>query len=98
MEASYAPPNHPVFELVPAAFHDHVSEAYSAIGEPNINMETFWEVYLHLRQQLHEPRHQSLTEVLTSYHNQDDLDSIDIPLLPNMEQFRLGQPLASGKT
>jgi hypothetical protein len=93
MEALYAPPEHPVFELVPATFHNHVSEAYSAIGEPNVNMETFWEVYLRLRQQL-EPHHQSLTEVLTSCHNQDD--SVDIPLLPNMEQFRLGQPLDLG--
>ena len=95
MEALYAPPDHPVFELVPAAFHDHVSEAYSAIGEPNVNMETFWEVYLHLRQQLHEPRHQSLMEVLTSLHDQVDL--VDIPLLPNLEQFRLGQPLNLGR-
>jgi hypothetical protein len=79
---------------VPPTFHDHVSEAYSVIGEPNVNMETFWKVFLHLRQQLREPRHQSLTEVLTSYHNQDD--SVDIPLLPNMEQFRLGQPLDLG--
>jgi hypothetical protein len=94
MEALYAPPDHPVFELVPAAFHDHVSEAYSAIGEPKINMETFWEVYLRLRQQLHEPHHQSLTEVLTSYHDQDV--SVDIPLLPNMEQFRPGKPLDIG--
>lgn len=94
MEMLYAPPDHPVFELVPAAFHDHVSEAYSAIGEPNVDMGTFWEVYLRLRQQLQEPHHQSLTEVLTSYHDQDD--SVNIPLLPNMEQFRLGQPLDLG--
>lgn len=98
MEALYAPPDHLVFELVPAAFHDHISEAYSAIGEPNINMDTFWEVYLHLRQQLHEPRHQSLTEVLTSYdHASNQYDSDDVPLLPNMEQFRLGQPLDLGR-
>ena len=69
MEELYAPPDHPVFELVPAAFHNHASDAYSAIGEPNINIETFWEVYLRLRQQLQEPHHQSLTEVLTSYHD-----------------------------
>ena len=95
MEALYAPPDHPVFELVPPAFHDHVSEAYSAIGEPCVDIATFWEVYLRLRQQLRKPCHQSLTEVLTSYHNQDD-DSVDIPLLPNMEQFRPDQPLNLG--
>ena len=95
MEALYALPDHPVFELVPAAFHHHVSEAYSAIGEPNINMDTFWEVYLHLRQQLHEPHHQSLMEVLTSYDH-DQSDSDDVPLLPDMEQFRLGQSLDLG--
>lgn len=94
MEALYAPPDHSVFELVPAAFHEHVCEAYSAIGEPDINMETFWEVYLHLRQKLNEPHHQSITEVLTTYRDQED--SVDIPLLPNLKQFRQGQPLDLG--
>lgn len=90
MEALYAPPDHPVFKLVPPAFHDDVSEAYSAIGQPFVNIKTFWEVYLRLRQELREPRHQSLIEDINSYYNQDD--SVDIPLLPNMGQFRPDQP------
>jgi hypothetical protein len=91
MEAIYAPPDHPVFELVPLAFHDHVSEAYAAIGEPIVDIKTFWEVYLRLREQLRQPRHQSLAVEVLTYQD----DSVNIPLLPNMEYYRL-QPLGLG--
>ena len=49
MEASYAPPDHPVFKLVPPAFHEHVSNAYSEIGQSKVNVDTFWEIYLSLQ-------------------------------------------------
>ena len=96
MEASYAPPDHPVFELVPPAFHEHVSYAYSEIGQPKVNVDTFWEVYLSLRQQLRERHHEQVAEILTSYQQNREEDPGDVPLLSGMEEFRLGQPLDLG--
>jgi len=99
MEELYAPPCHPVFDLVPPAFHDHVSNAYSEIGKPNVDVDTFWEVYLSLRRRLRERSPEQITEIVTSYQgNVEELeaDPDNIPLLPNMEDFRLGQPLDLG--
>lgn len=48
-EAEYAPPSDPVFELVPPAFQAHISSAYGAIGSPTITFNSFWDVYLRLR-------------------------------------------------
>ena len=96
MEALYAPPGHPVFELVPPAFHDYVSNAYSEIGKPNVNVDTFWKVYLRLLRRLRERSHEQVTEILTSYHVNAEEDPGNVALLPGMEDFRLGQPLDLG--
>lgn len=96
MEALYAPPGHPVFDLVPQAFHDHVSNAYSEIGKPNVNVDTFWEVYLGLLRRLRERSPEQVSEILTSYQANVEEDPDNVPLLPNMEDFRLGQPLNLG--
>ena len=48
IEALYAPPSDTVFELVPPAFHDHVASLYSEIGEPAVNVDSFWPVYCNL--------------------------------------------------
>jgi hypothetical protein len=96
MEALHAPPDHPVFDLVPPAFHDCVSNAYSEIGKPDVNVDTFWEVYLNLLQRLGERRREEVTEILTSYQENLEEEPDNVPLLPNMEEFRLGQPLDLG--
>jgi hypothetical protein len=96
MEALHAPPDHPVFALVPPAFHDHLSNTYSEIGQPNVNVDTFWEVYLSLLRRLRERCYEEVTEILSSYQANLEEDSNDVPLLPNMEAFRLGQPLDFG--
>lgn len=95
MEALYAPPDHPVFELVPLAFHEHVSNIYAAIGQPEVTVDTFWDIFRNLLGRLHEGLDEHLTEIITHYktHGQE-LD--DMPLLPNMDAFRLGQPLNLG--
>ena len=97
MEALHAPPDHPVFELVPPAFHDYVSSAYSEIGKPNVNIDTFWEVYLNLLQRLDERHRGEVSEILTSYQANLEEEPDNVPLLPNMEEFRLGQPLDLGR-
>ena len=97
MEALYAPPNHPVFELVPPAFHEHISNLYAAIGQPEVTVETFWDIFRDLLGRLREGPDEHLTEITTCYDATCRQESDDImPLLPNMEAFRLGQPLDLG--
>jgi hypothetical protein len=48
VEALYAPQDHPVFELVPCAFHECATELFVAIGGPKITIHNFWDVYLDL--------------------------------------------------
>ena len=96
MEALYAPPDHAVFTLVPPAFHERVMELYLSIGEPEVTVKTFWEVYCNLLERLREPTDNQLTDVLETFQANLDNDAEDFALLPNMEPFRLGQPLDLG--
>lgn len=101
MEQLYAPPDHPVFTLVPPTFHECVTELYLSIGEPEVTVRTFWDVYLNLLGKLREPLDDQLTDVLTTFQANVDnsAEPEDMALLPNMEPFRLGKPLdLGGKT
>lgn len=98
VEALYAPQDHPVFELVPQTFHERADNLYSAIGQPEITQETFWDVYLELLKRLRGERDEELANIISSHQ---ELESTppdeDMPLLPDMEPFRLGRPLNVGK-
>ena len=96
MEAIYAPPDHPVFTLVPPAFHEHVTELYLSIGEPEVTVGTFWDVYRDLLGRLREPAEDQLSDVLDTFQADLDNSPDDMALLPNMEPFRLGRPLDLG--
>ena len=63
MEELYAPPDHAVFTLVPPTFHERVSELYLSIGEPEVTVGTFWEIYCNLLGRLREPMDNQLTDV-----------------------------------
>lgn len=46
MEQLFAPPNDPVFELVPPDFDVHAKDVFQRIGAPaEIRMDNFWEVF-----------------------------------------------------
>jgi hypothetical protein len=98
MEQLYAPPNHPVFTLVPPTFHERATELYLSIGEPEVTVRTFWDIYCNLLGKLREPMDDQLTEVLNTFqvNLNNNTDSEGMALLPNMEPFRLGQPLDLG--
>ena len=93
----YAPQDHPVFKLVPHPFHDRLVHLYAEIGRPDIKAETFWGIYLDLLKRLRDGRDAVLTDILTSH--QQSLSEPDnmMALLPDMEPFRLGQPLDAGR-
>jgi hypothetical protein len=96
MEQLYAPPDHVVFTLVPPTFHERATELYLSIGEPAVTVGTFWDIYRNLLGKLREPIDDQLTEVLDTFQANIDNNAEDMALLPNMEPFRLGQPLDLG--
>ena len=99
MEQLYAPPDHVVFTLVPPTFHECMTELYLSIGEQEVTVRTFWDIYCDLLGRLRERMDNQLTEVLNTFQaNLDNklLNAEDMALLPNMELFRLGQPLNLG--
>ena len=96
MENLYAPPDHAVFTLVPPTFHERALELYLSIGEPEVTVGTFWDIYRNLLGRLREPADDRLTEVLDTFQANIDNNAEGMALLPNMEPFRLGQLLDLG--
>ena len=80
-----------MFELVPPTFHAHISKAYEDMGQPTVNIDTFWNVYLAILRQLQQ--HKEISEFVTSYQQSVQDDPQNVSLLDGMEPFRLGQPL-----
>ncbi|KAH8991701.1 hypothetical protein EDB92DRAFT_1935041 [Lactarius akahatsu] len=52
MEKKYAPPDDPVFKLVPHAFAVHANAVWMAMGSPQPQFNNAWEIYLHIRDAL----------------------------------------------
>jgi len=96
IEQLYAPPDHAVFTLVPPTFHERATELYLSMGEPEVTVRTFWDIYCDLLARLREPMDEQLTEVLDTFQLNLNDDAEGMALLPNMEPFRLGQPLNLG--
>ena len=96
MEQLYAPPGHPVFTLVPPTFHERVMELYLSIGELEVTVSTFWDIYCDLLGRLREPVDDQLTDVLHTFQANVNNSAEDMALLPNMEPFHLGKPLELG--
>ena len=52
MEQIYAPPDDPVFELVPATFAHYVQMIYDDMGSPTVTGDNIWDIYRGLVQRL----------------------------------------------
>lgn len=48
-EEKWAPPNDPVFQLVPLDFESYVVRCFEELGELTVELESFWDVYRQLR-------------------------------------------------
>ena len=95
MEQKYAPPEHPVFELVPPAFEIRAQHYYSAQKLEAVGSKTFWNIYSAF---LHAFKSESgtdnllspvLAEVERSTHV-DQLECNKIDMLPRLKPFRAG--------
>jgi hypothetical protein len=71
VEQLYAPPDDPVFELVPATFAHYTQTMYDNMGSPAITGENIWDIYRELVGQLEE-----LQDAM-NYADSDYLDCID---------------------
>jgi hypothetical protein len=48
----FAPPDDPVFELVPPLFAEYVGVIYAQMGSPEVKYATIWDIYLHIIEEL----------------------------------------------
>ncbi|KZO98644.1 hypothetical protein CALVIDRAFT_544800 [Calocera viscosa TUFC12733] len=100
VESTYAPHDHPVFQLVPPSFETRFAEAYAAIGAPPLTKRSFWAVYLALKRHiLLGPETEQIMETLASQRaleatmaadhievNIEDHESdVDLPILGAVE-------------
>ncbi|KAI0711283.1 hypothetical protein C8Q76DRAFT_622842 [Earliella scabrosa] len=72
VEAEWAPPNHPIFELVPPIFQQRISDIFTQIGSPVITQDSFWQVYLLIKEHFalyrqQNPQDTELTQVLATH-------------------------------
>ena len=54
MEQLYALPDHAVFTLVPPTFHERATELYLYMGELEVTVGMFWDIYCNLLASLQE--------------------------------------------
>ena len=47
-EQEWAPPDHPVFDLVPPVFEEFILSVYAMADQPEVNFDDFWQIYKHL--------------------------------------------------
>ena len=52
MEQDYAPPDDPVFDLVPYAFAVHANAVWTDMGSPEPQFSNAWDIYLRIRDAL----------------------------------------------
>ncbi|KAJ7847149.1 hypothetical protein B0H14DRAFT_3867559 [Mycena olivaceomarginata] len=86
MEALWAPPDNPVFELTSSSFHARVQQLYTDIGCPTIEYTLIWNVFEELKDQLERElqdgdREAVATELRTLEQNfEQDADLVDVAL------------------
>ena len=52
MEQDYAPPDDPVFDLVPYTFAVHANAVWTDMGSPEPQFSNAWDIYLRIRDAL----------------------------------------------
>jgi hypothetical protein len=89
MEQKWAPPDDPVFELVPPLFNTQANAIYVLIGKPPVTSKSFWDVYSKLLQAFRTlPPDSAVTEFLSGHVIRDDCE--EVPLLPGLKELRNG--------
>lgn len=90
-EAKWAPPDDPVFQLVPPDFESQVVRCFEDMGKPDVTFDTFWYVYCGLRD-LVEIAVPSDVVITLSENTRDDADGV----LDSFALAHLGEPELEG--
>lgn len=92
-EAEFAPPDDPVFQLVPPLFDTLAHSLYAAIGSPAVSSLSLWDVYRALLLKFRQRGENPQFDYTLSVHR-ETLNSLQhpprdpiIPLDPNMQEF-----------
>ena len=92
LEATYAPPDHPVFQLVPPAFADRAKVFYANMGDPIVTFSNFWAIYERLLQDFkdHCNLDQDIQLVLTAHDERVRNVHEEDPgqILPGLKELR----------
>ncbi|KAG2087441.1 hypothetical protein BD769DRAFT_1656149 [Suillus cothurnatus] len=76
-------PSHPVFDLVPEAFGECISQFYDGLGHPAVTWQSAWEIYLQLLEMLQCADELPPQIKLLDSENDEEV----IPLLDNYEDL-----------
>jgi hypothetical protein len=99
VEAQFAPPDDPVFQLVPPLFDQRAREHYLKIGQPIVSSDTLWTIFRQLLQQFQadEEDVELMDSLVTHKDLQVGLHDEKMELLPNMKPFRNGAGIMGPK-
>jgi len=85
MEQEWAPPDDPVFRLVPPTFAEQATALYAAMGQPAVSSLTFWVVYVDLLAAFRAlPSNPQMAEALL---RADEGGEEDMELLPGLREL-----------
>ena len=94
MEDKYAPPDHPVFQLTPPAFHTKAQYFLTTcLSSPKVTFDSFWAVYKSLLHLFHEDRDedQGLTQAIDSCLESDKwIHEETLALLEGQQELCMG--------
>ncbi|KAF4577029.1 hypothetical protein EYR36_005016 [Pleurotus pulmonarius] len=84
----WAPPDDPVFELVPPSFQRHVQAIYTTLGRPTVSSATFWTTYARLLEALRTVPDEICVpdEIL----QEASAFEVEVPILSNLRNIRMG--------
>ena len=98
VRARYAPPDDPVFELVPPAFAALANQTYQSQGARAISRDSIWWIYAHMLVAIRDVYRTAVTPALEAAARSTLVDdganaSPAIPLTPGLAELRNGDPV-----
>ncbi|KAJ7644524.1 hypothetical protein FB45DRAFT_691567, partial [Roridomyces roridus] len=94
---TYAPQDHDVFQLVPADFNLIITQIYTDAGQPTVDRQSYWDVYLTLlrRLEIHLLGGPVDIEAQWGFTMQDKVNGAnELELLQGLEELRGGESAA----
>ncbi|KAI1781732.1 hypothetical protein LXA43DRAFT_1036355 [Ganoderma leucocontextum] len=103
VEAEWAPPDHPIFQLVPLLFRERIDGHLQDLGNPAISADSFWIVYLSVLGRFVSPDDGHILDrtiqTAISQHVISERQAISEPIaiIPGLRQLRQGDRLVGNQ-